>query len=56
MDGLRKAKNNLIIKKTTEYVKTNEPKLGERRPSDLELEPGEPTPPVEIPPPVDPVS
>lgn len=28
LDELRKAKNNLIIKKTTEYVKTGSPALG----------------------------
>ena len=28
LDELRKAKNNLIIKKTTEYVKSEQPALG----------------------------
>ena len=30
LDELRKAKNNLIIKKTTEYVKTNVPAANDK--------------------------
>ncbi len=30
LDGLRKAKNNLVIKKTTEYIKTAAPLLGNK--------------------------